>query len=90
MAKTKEPEAPATGKVKYIGDGGTYVLGVPADPDIEQEFDAERAHALVATGLYEFVGEAPPAPEPDPAPEPEQPAEPTPTEADGSDKEVSE
>ena len=77
MAKKKNSAA-GNVLVKYVGDGTRYVPGVPADPDIEQEFDAETAAGLVGTGLYSVVGAAPAA------------AEPEPTEDDGSGQEVSE
>lgn len=82
MAKKADSEAPATAKVRYIGDGTAYVPGVPADPNIEQEFDTEQAHGLVGTGLFEFIGAAPARPEPAP--------EPDPSTNEGSGQEVSE
>lgn len=63
MAKGKA----ATGMsvVRYVGDGSTYVIGLPAEPGSEVVVSAEQAQSLIETGIYEFVGEAPAPPQSD-------------------------
>lgn len=78
MAKRQATDSAGTAKVRYVDTEGRWVPGVPADPDIEQEFDIEQAHRLVDTGLYEFVGTAPERPDPEPE---------VPTDSDGSGQE---
>ncbi len=69
MGKRGEAASSLT-RVIYVGTGD-YVLGVPADPGLVQEFDEARAAELVATGLYQFV-DLPAGRIDDPAVEPEQ------------------
>lgn len=61
MARKAEEHTASVGvsptvNLRYIGDG-EYVIGYPADGSVEVEMDAPTAERLVATGLYEVVGE---------------------------------
>jgi hypothetical protein len=56
MAKQKA-ESQGSGepavRVRYIGDGGQYVIGHPAIPGHEEDVDPDTASALIDSGLYE-------------------------------------